>query len=145
MLLVPRIGLRPFLKRLDRDNYVAIYMGEETLEGKPCHIIKLVPLKQKEKIILATVWIRQQDLLIGRWEAFTRKSGRIQADMSYREEVLPSKVVFSFDVSGMNVPLKYFGNKMELDQDLLADREELKGKITLHFNNYRITYLDKTK
>jgi hypothetical protein len=140
LLLVPRVGMRPFLRRFNNDNFVPLYIGEEKLKGMDCHVVKLIPLKQKGQVVLATVWIRQHDFLVGRWETFTKRAGRIQMDLEYHGEVLPSMMIVKFEVSGMNIPLKYFGNEVELDKTLVKEGEELSGTITIRFNRYRINY-----
>lgn len=139
-LMVPKIGMKPMTKQLDLDNYHAVYLGKEEVNGDSCFVVKMIPKKRNSKIVLATLWIREDNYLVSRWEVFTKKAGNIVIDLFYRNHILPSQMVFSFELSGMNIPLKYFGNEVEVDKSGLKNAENQKGKVVVSFENYQIGF-----
>jgi outer membrane lipoprotein-sorting protein len=140
-LMIPRMGLRPMSGQLSLEKYHTVYLGEDTITGRFCHEVKLLPKQKKNRIILATVWIDMEYFRINRWEAFTKKSGHVIVDFFYDSLVLPSMLVFSFEVSGMNLPLKYFGNEVEVDKEQLKASDVKEGKVLIRFENYQLTYI----
>ena len=140
-LMIPKMGMRPLTKQLNLNKYYAVYLGEELIKGKRCYIVKMIPKDSKSKIVLSTLWINTEDYLVTRWEANTKKAGNIIVDLEYNGLVLPSEIVFSFEVSGMNIPVKYFGNEVEIDKDEMKSSEVQRGKVYISFRNYEINYL----
>ena len=139
-LMIPKMGMRPLTKQLNLSKYHALYLGEELINGKHCYIVKMVPKDRKSRIVLSTLWINTEDYLVTRWEAFTKKAGNIVVDLKYNGLVLPSEIVFSFEVSGMNIPVKYFGNEVEIDKNEMKKSEVQQGKVYITFDNYDINY-----
>lgn len=139
-LLIPRVGLKPVVRQFDQDKFITLYLGEEMVNGINCHLIKLIPTSRNSRIILSTLWIGQEDFLIHRWESFTQKSGRMLIDLEYTDEILPSAMECTFEVSGMNIPLKYFGNEVEIDRGMMKDADGVEGRVMITFQNYRIAY-----
>jgi hypothetical protein len=139
-LLVPRMGLKPLVKQFDDEKFLSIYQGEEVVNGHDCHIIKLLPVKKNSKIILSTLWVRKQDFLVAKMEIYAKKAGHVMVDLSYEKDVLPSLMVFSFTIGEMNIPLKYFGNEVDLDREMLSEAKGEDGKVTVSFKDYRIQY-----
>lgn len=137
-LLLPKFGMKPLMKKLDFDAYHAFYLGQEEIDGKNCHVIKMIP-KKNNRVVLSTLWIDVEDYLVIRWETFTKRSGSMLIDMKYDEHPLPSQMIFSFEVSGMNIPLKYFGNEVEIDKAELKNSEVQSGNVTVYFSNYQIS------
>ena len=140
-LMIPKIGMRPLTKQLNLDKYHTVFLGEELVNGKHCYIVKMIPKDRKSKIVLSTLWINTENYLVTRWEAYTKKTGNIIVDLEYNGLVLPSEIVFSFEVSGMNIPVKYFGNEVEIDKDEMKSSEVQRGKVYISFRNYEINYL----
>jgi len=139
-LMVPKIGMKPMTKQLDMDNYHAVYLGKEEVNGDSCFVVKMIPKKRNNKIVLATLWINETKYLVSRWEVFTKKAGNIVIDLFYKSHILPAKMVFSFELSGMNIPLKYFGNEVEVDKAGLKNAESQNGKVVVSFENYQIGF-----
>jgi hypothetical protein len=139
-LLVPRMGLKPLVKQFDDEKFISIYQGEESVNGHECHIIKLLPAKKNSKIILSTLWIRKHDFLVAKMEIYAKKAGHIMVDLAYEKDVLPSSMIFSFTIGEMNIPLKYFGNEVELDRQMISEAEGEAGKVTVSFKDYQIQY-----
>lgn len=139
-LMVPKIGMKPMTKQLALENYHTLFLGKEEVNGDSCFVVKMVPKKRHNKVVLATLWIREEGYLVSRWEVFTKKAGNIVIDFFYEKHILPSEMIFSFELSGMNIPLKYFGNEAEIDKSGLKSGEIQKGKVNILFENYQINY-----
>ncbi|MEJ2595735.1 MAG: hypothetical protein P8100_11580 [bacterium] len=138
-LMIPKIGIRPMTRQMDLENYHSLYLGQEMVDGENCHIFKLIPKKKNSKIVLSTIWINQ-DYLIRKWESFTKNSGSILLEFSYEDLILPAEIIFSFEVSGMNIPIKYFGSEIEVDKKGMKETENIEGKVFVSFRNYSIEY-----
>ena len=137
-LMIPKMGMRPMTKNLNLDNYLPVYLGIEEINGQSCHVVKMLPKKKKSKIVLSTICLGVDDLLVRRWEVFTKKAGNVVVDFSYANEILPSEMIFSFEISGMNIPVKYFGSEVEIDKQSFEDQEVQEGKLIVTFENYQI-------
>lgn len=137
--MIPKYGLRPFMKTIAKEDNMAIYAGMEELEGKTCYIIKLLP-RADGKIIMIKLWIRTDDYLVARSETFTRRSGSFLIDFYYDDLILPSSLVFSFEARGINIPWKFIGNSVEIDKVKMKEDEIKVGKVNIKFSNYKIEY-----
>jgi outer membrane lipoprotein-sorting protein len=144
-LMIPKIGLKPMTKQLDLENYHSIFVGEEDVNGALCYAVKMIPKDRKSKIVLSTLWIDIETYSIRRWESYAKKAGNILVDLEYDGLILPSKLIFSFELSGMNIPVKYFGSEVEIDKAQLKDAEKQQGKVHVTFENYKINYFDQTE
>ncbi len=138
-LMIPKVGIRPLTRQMDLENYHSLYLGQEMVDGENCHVFKLIPVKNNSKIVLSTVWINH-DYLVRKWESFTKKAGSILLEFSYEDLVLPSEIIFSFEVTGMNIPIKYFGSEIEIDKKGMKETENIEGKVFVTFRDYKIEY-----
>jgi len=137
--MIPKHGLRPFMRTIAKEDNMAIFSGREEVDGNPCYIIKLLP-RVDGKIILIKLWIRTDDYLVARSETFTRRSGTFTMDFNYEDQILPSSLVFSFETKGVNLPWKFIGNSVEIDKAKLKNDEMKMGKVFIEFSNYDIKY-----
>jgi len=139
--MIPKYGLRPFMRTIAKEDNIAIFSGREEVDGKTCYVIKLIP-RADGKVIMIKLWIRIDDYLVARSETFTRRSGSFLIDFSYDNLVLPSSLVFSFESRGINIPWKFIGNSIEFDKDKMKENEIKVGKVFINFSNYQVTYTD---
>jgi len=139
-ILVPKMGLKPLQEQLKRENYHPVFDGLDEVHGDSCVIFKMIPKARNSKLIMSTLWIRKSDFLVMRIELFTKKSGSFLIDLKYDTEVLPSEMLLQFELEGMNIPLKYFGNEAEIDKYEFKNQEIKKGQVIIYFKNYQITY-----
>ena len=142
--MIPKIGMKPMIKHLDLDRYHAVYVGEEMVNNNSCFVIKMFPKNRNNKIVTSTLWIGANNFLILRWESFTKKGGDIVIDLIYDDVILPSQIIFGFELGKMNIPLKYFGNDVSLDESEFETNEVHKGKVYIDFENYNIVYSSAT-
>lgn len=139
--MIPKYGLRPFMKTISKADNMAIFAGMEEVNGNSCYLIKLLP-SADGKIIMIKLWIRVDDYLVARTETFTRRSGSYLIDFNYDELVLPSSLIFSFEVQGINIPWKFIGNSIEINDEHLKDDNLKTGKVFIKFSNYDVKYAE---
>lgn len=137
--MIPKYGLRPFMKTISKENNMALFAGMEEVNGNNCYLIKLLP-SADGKIIMIKLWIREDNYLVARTETFTRKSGSFLIDFNYDQLVLPSSLVFSFEVQGLNIPWKFVGNSIEINDKNLNNDDLKTGKVFIKFSNYDIKF-----
>lgn len=138
-VMIPKYGLKPLIKTLAKEDNIIIFAGREVIDGKTCYIIKLLP-RVDSKIIMMKLWIRTDDYLIARTETFTRRSGSFLIDFTYKDLILPSSMIFSFEASGINIPWRFVGNSIEIDKAKMKEDEVKIGKVFIYFSNYQIEY-----
>jgi hypothetical protein len=136
--MIPKYGLRPFMKSLAQKDNLLLFTGMEEIDGNNCFVIKLLPLADG-KTIMIKLWVRSNDYLVARSETFTRRSGSYLIDFKYDKLVLPSSLIFNFETSGINIPWKFIGNSIEIDKEKMKD-EVKTGKVFINFSNYKIQY-----
>ena len=80
----------------------------EEIDGKPHHVIKIIPESKKSDIVLSTLWINTGNSLISKMENTTRNNGSYTVSMDYNDPVieLPTEIEISFRVENLKIPLK---------------------------------------
>jgi len=140
--MIPKKGLRMPVKEILDQPYSAIYVGNEKIEGRMQHEIKIVPLTKKPEIILATWWIDKETYLLTKTESTTRDQGTFEVNFTYDdpEIPLPTKMVISFEIENINLPLKFIGRAqgMEIDESKRKPGEPYKGNVIIRFSDYEI-------
>lgn len=125
------------------DNYTAVPAGKGTVAGTAVSIIKLLPLDEKSDVVVATLYIDEQQSLIRKAIMTTRSNGTYEMEMSYGQYAnwgLPDKVVFSFNTKDYKLP-----KGMALDYDTgekpaaaASSDKEQKGKLEITYSNYTV-------
>ena len=132
-LMIPKVGMKPMMDQLDLTKYQLVDRGTEVLKGVEHVIINMIPLARKSQIVLSTIWINPEEHLISRLETFTKRAGSFVVDLEYDGEILPSQLTISFEVEGMNIPMKYFGNDVEVDRKEFRQAEVNEGIVVVRF------------
>jgi len=132
-LMIPKVGMKPMMDQLDLDKYQVVDRGTEELHGVEHVVINMIPLDRKSKVVLSTIWINPDAYLISRIETYTKKAGNFIVDLQYDGQVLPSQLTISFEVEGMNIPLKFFGNEAEVDKKAFRQAETNVGVVVVGF------------
>ena len=139
-MLIPKAGMRPITQQLDPEKYLVVDRGYEVMNGTTCLRSNLIPQDNESNVILSSVWIDTANYTILSMETFTRAQGNYKSDFSYQDEVLPSEVIVTFDIEGMNIPLKYFGTDVELDPEIVNNADSKSGSVRVEFKNYNIEF-----
>ena len=120
--------------------YTAIDAGREVIDNLTSHIIKVIPESIESDIILAQLWIDPDNIRIIRMKTFTRKSGSYLIDFEYlqNKDILPSRLVVTFEISNMSIPVKMMNDFMK-DPAAKPDSLPKEARVTVEYSNYRIT------
>lgn len=139
-IMLPKRGLNSNITELLSEPYTAIYLQEESINNQLFHVIRIVPMGKKPDIILATWWVNSQNFRLAKSESNTRKDGSFTIRFIYNndEMIMPSEMVFSFEVEKLGIPLKFIGKSsgMEIDKDKMDQVSE--GRVYIRFSNYKI-------
>ena len=139
-IMLPKRGLNNRITQILDDPYTAIYLGNEMINEIPHYVIRIVPMGKNPDIVLATWWISSETYLISKSESNTRNDGNFMVDFIYgdRSIILPTEMVFSFQIEKLKLPLKFIGKSSGLEVDKSKMQEPQNGKVYLRFSNYLI-------
>jgi hypothetical protein len=59
---------------ISRDNYIFNYMGEATLDGRPCYVLGLKPKRTDKDLISGQVWVDKHSFLIRQLQGDVEKT-----------------------------------------------------------------------
>jgi outer membrane lipoprotein-sorting protein len=139
--MLPKEGVNFSPLSLLKGNYTTILEKVEKLENSDVFVIKVIPLGETPNIILSTLWIDKKDLIIRKVESTTKMNGTFTIDLDYNKKVttfyLPSKLVFSFDVSRSNIPMNI---EKERDNEPKNKKKSrlTKGTVIVNYSNYKV-------
>jgi len=140
LALLPKNGMQMEYMTLLKDDYTAIDAGQEVINNFNSHIIKIIPESIESDIILAQLWVDPDNIRIIRMKTFTRKSGSYLIDFEYlqNKDILPSRLVVTFEISNMSIPVKMMNDFMK-DPGAKPDSLPKEARVTVEYSNYRIT------
>lgn len=140
--IVPKGGSNVNLGGLFATDYTAVPAGKSTITGTAVSIIKLLPLDEKSDVIVATLYIDEQQSLVRKAIMTTRSNGTYDMEMNYGKQAnwgLPDKVVFSFNTKDYKLPkgLAFDYDTGEKPKAATSDKEQ-KGKLEITYSNYTV-------
>ncbi|NCQ18056.1 MAG: hypothetical protein COW85_06900 [Ignavibacteria bacterium CG22_combo_CG10-13_8_21_14_all_37_15] len=140
--LLPKEGLNFSPQSLFQKAYTSFYERDEMVEGINCAVVKVIPLGEVNEVILSTIWIDKQKSVIKKVESTTKMNGTFTIDFDYGKgeyDLLPAQMVFSFDVSKMNIPNNFGGNGHDdPDQPKRKKNKLTKGTVKVIYSNYKV-------
>ncbi len=123
---------------------VVIDAGYDTLAHKRVHVLKVVPDDENSNIILARLWIDEQNLVALRTET-TTKDGTARMELSYGAYIkyaLPDKVILYLDVKDYKMPkgvtMDYDDNETNAVIKNKSNKKTTKGTIHISYLKYTI-------
>ena len=140
--IVPKGGMNINLNLLFAGNdYAIVPGGMSTFNGKPLVVVKLLPLKEDNDVVLSTLYIDEKEALIYKANTTTKNNGTYEMEMSYGKFAgwgLPDKVLFSFNTKDYKLP-KGVTFEYEADQKPeTAKPKNQKAKVEITYQNYSI-------
>jgi hypothetical protein len=138
-LMLPKKNMsQSMVTTLLQEDYNAIYVEEDYIEGEPYHYIKIIPYRSKD-IVLSGLWIDTTTHLVRRMENFNKSGGNFLIDFEYDKTVqLPSRMKVTFQVKEFNIPLDFINRNIEIDKEKVKGDELKTGHIYLRFYDYKI-------
>ena len=139
-IMLPKRGIGISLRKLLSGNYIAVYSGQEEINGKPHVVVKVIPESKKSDIVLSTLWIDTENARISKMENTTRDTGSYMIYLKYgdHEVELPTEIKISFRVKNLEIPLKFIGKNSTVDIDELQKDGDKKGIVIIKLNYYEI-------
>lgn len=139
-IVVPKRGLDFTYEDLFKYEYSSLYVGEEMVNDQKVHVVKIIPLENKSKVVLATLFIDQKTDQILRSEINTRSHGTYLIDMKFDQVKynLPSEMVITFEMEKFNLPLKYLGKNVDVDKKKMKSEGPKTGRMILSFSDYKV-------
>lgn len=141
--IVPKGGFSMNLNSLFAGNdYTMIAGGMAQIGGKPVIIIKLLPLKEDNDVVLSTLYIDEKEALVRKATTTTKNNGTYEMEMFYGKFArwgLPDKVIFSFNTKEYKLP-KGVTFEYETDEKPAAasQSKNQKGVVEITYQNYFI-------
>ena len=139
--LLPKGALHISPASLLKGNYTALFDRFENYEGSKTAVIKTIPIGDSSEVILTTFWVDLSDYIIKKVEISTKVNGTFTLELKYdsgtKFKQLPSSLVFSFDVSKLNIPKRFTTQNEEDNQDTTSSKPSI-GKVYINYSNYKV-------
>jgi hypothetical protein len=115
----------------------AVYVTSAIMDQTQVDVVKVLPLAADSELVLATLWIDRTTAVLRHVEAHTRSAGIYQVHFVYDNAPfdLPAQTVITFEISRMQLPLKYLG-RLKVDPQKLGNKAQ--GTVTLTFTNFKV-------
>lgn len=124
---------------LDTTSYTAVISGYETVQGKRCAMVNVIPLKQDMDLVLGKFWIDVQTPLIYKTQITTKNNGTIESESRYAEMAqyaLPSDMTIRLEMQKIKMPKMMAADLNKKSSSKPATTGKEKGSITMRFSNY---------
>jgi outer membrane lipoprotein-sorting protein len=141
--LLPREGFDFSPSALLKKKYTAFYERVDTIDDFRTAVVKVIPLGETDDVILSTLWIDQSKNVIRKIESSTKTKGTFTIELKYDNTTLnyylPSKMIFSFNVDKMNIPMGFSGDMNPESKERKKDNKPTTaGKVYVSYSNYKI-------
>ncbi len=131
--MIPRASLNFSPLRLLQQEFLSVYIKSDTLDSYKVDVIKLIPVTEDAKMILASLWIDPIHFNVLKIEVSTRDKGTFNIHFRYGKQIqygLPDSARILFDVSRSRMPHFSFGQKKK--------KGALKGRVEIIYSHYQI-------
>ena len=141
-IMLPKRGIGISIRKILKDDYLAVYSGLEIINDKQYTVIKIIPEGSKSDIVLSTLWVDAEKALINKVENTTRNNGSYLINLKYSdpELELPTEIKISFRVVNLKIPLKFIGKNSTVDKDELKVKGAKEGTVSI-----KLSYFDINK
>lgn len=140
--MLPKEGINFSPVGLLKKKHTAIFDKEEEINGIKTTRIKVIPLEEETEIILSTFWIDTKKNVVLKVESTTKTNGTFMIELNYDKPVdkfiLPSSMVFSFNVDKMNIPKTWSGDLNSKKDEKKDSKPTTKGRVYIYYSNYLI-------
>jgi hypothetical protein len=141
-ILIPKRGLDFSMSEIFSYDFITVDRGLVEKNESMHRVINVIPTDKKADYAIATFVLDTINHRIIESEINTKKDGSYTLTMHYKnkESILPSKVVVSFEINRIKIPLNYMGKGTEIDKEELKSDGPKTGKIILQIDGYKIRY-----
>jgi hypothetical protein len=133
---LPRKGYNSQISSVTEGDYTSLHVGQETIGGVVCDIVKVIPSDIESEVVLGQFWIDSQ-LRIRKMTFVTRDEGSYNLLLEYGTEKypVPKKVTVLFEIKNQEIPASMTGDYEENGEEVPLG-EKSKGSITIYYSNY---------
>lgn len=121
------------------DDFDALNVKTDTLDGTNVEIIKIIPRSDSSQIILSTLWIDTKNNVIKKVEASTSDAGNFEIQFYYSKELkfgLPDEMRFSFNMKNLRLP--NMSPKNHDDKKQMFEGKSAEGKVIIKYSGYEV-------
>jgi outer membrane lipoprotein-sorting protein len=142
--MLPKQGLNFSPVSFLTGDYTSIFDKEENVDGKPCYLIKVIPLGDKSDLILTSLWIDKERYIIRKIESTTKSSGTFTINLNYNNNLkypLPSSMEFEFNVQKIELPKELTGDIDGMNQTEKGNHKRRRitsGKVYVTYSDYKV-------
>lgn len=137
--LLPKRGMNITPQKLLGNEYTAIYVRSEVLNGIPVEVIKVIPVSTDDDVIISTLWIDTRMSVIRQLEATTRNEGTFLIELTFGRSfdgyTLPEEVKVDFDLRKNEMPLGLTGD-FEGERTRDPKPKKSRGSVTIIYHDY---------
>ncbi len=120
--------------------YTSIITGYETVQGKKCAVVNVIPLDPNLELIIGKFWISVKEPLIYLSEITTKENGTIRTQNyygKYKKQALPDKILIQLEMKKFKVP-----KMLAMDVKKKSKKKEVAskktGEIYLLISDYKV-------
>jgi len=142
IFFVPRDNPMKDIPKLlaNTSSFTAIITGYETVQGKKCAVVNVIPLDPNLELIIGKFWISTKEPLIYLSEITTKENGTIRTQNFYGQYAklgLPDKILIQIEMKKFKVP-----KMLAMDVKKTSKKKEVAskktGEIYLLMSDYKV-------
>lgn len=134
--ILPKMGMNFNPVDYLNNDYAAVYLRQDKVDGRKVDVINLVPKSDTAKVKFIKLWIDSADKVVRKLDVAPDRGGNATMELFYGNEIkmgLPYQIKFYVD----------FGSSTRLPADMAraknnAAKQEKKGTVIVTYSNYRI-------
>ncbi len=126
---------------LDTSSYTSIISGYETVKGRNCAIVNIIPLKNVNDLILGKFWIDEKNPLVMKTQITTKNNGTIETENVYTATsnyTLPDQIIIKVETKKIKMSKMMSADLNKKSKDTSNDNKLETGTIVLSFSDYKI-------
>lgn len=140
-ILIPKKGINFDIDEILQYEYNALFVGSDTLGNITTSVVKIIPLITKIEIVLATLWIDENNKQVLQVEVNTKKAGSYKMRFFYSDkfDILPGKTEVTFELNRFNIPFEFlFDSEPDIFKDKNKNDKTTTGIVSIYYSNYII-------
>ncbi|PJA98432.1 MAG: hypothetical protein CO128_07425 [Ignavibacteriales bacterium CG_4_9_14_3_um_filter_30_11] len=137
--MIPKQGVNFSPVSYLKGEYTAVFARNENVNGRELSVVKIIPNKEDNEILLTTMWVDQVKNVIRKIESTTKENGTFNVEFNFDENLdypLPSNIIFSFNLNKIGLQAK-LEDKLKRKKGK-RDISGMKGKVVLTYSDYKV-------
>jgi outer membrane lipoprotein-sorting protein len=134
---LPKKGFNSQMSGLTNQQVTALGMGQESLNGVVCEVIKVIPSDINSEIVVGQMWVDVKKNRLIKMTTITKNQGSSTIDFDYEIQNkydLPSKMVVSFEIKNQKLPASFTGDFDNIEEEIKPGVD--KGSVLISYSNF---------